>query len=175
MNAISDTYLVTNKKTMSLVPRKRAFDLCVQKTLGNIKRLADEPKSAAWAVDGNYFNFKENFFEIGNWTSSFFTGMALLAWRETEDEYFLNQVLRLAPHYREKVFKRHLRPTTISASFHRCILLRSTNSPATSNIAKSACAPLKYCPNDSIPPATSSAPGDTWTPPSKPTWPSLTA
>ena len=70
--------------------------------------MADEPKSAAWAEDGNYFNFKENFYEIGNWTSSFFTGMALLAWRETEDEYFLNQVLRLAPLYREKVFTRHL-------------------------------------------------------------------
>jgi unsaturated chondroitin disaccharide hydrolase len=85
-----------------------ALDVCLRKTRRNIKRLADEPKSAAWARDGNYFNFKEGFYEIGNWTSSFFTGMALLAWRETEDEYFLNQVLRLAPHYREKVFTRHL-------------------------------------------------------------------
>jgi unsaturated chondroitin disaccharide hydrolase len=82
----------------------RAFDLCVRKTRGNIQRLADEPKSAAWAADGNYFDFKEGFYEIGNWTSSFFTGMALLAWRETEDEYFLNQVQRLAPPYRDKVF-----------------------------------------------------------------------
>jgi unsaturated chondroitin disaccharide hydrolase len=86
----------------------RALDLCVRKTRRNIKLLADEPKSAAWAVDGNYFNYKENFYEIGNWTSSFFTGMALLAWRETEDEFFLKQVLRLAPHYREKVFTRPL-------------------------------------------------------------------
>jgi unsaturated chondroitin disaccharide hydrolase len=70
--------------------------------------LADEPKSAAWAEAGNYFDFKEGFYEIGNWTSSFFTGMALLAWRETEDEYFLNQVLRLAPHYRDKVFARFM-------------------------------------------------------------------
>src|SRR6266436_9583079 len=77
-----------------------AFDVCLRKTRGNIKRLADEPKSAAWAVDGNYFKFKEGFYEIGNWTSSFFTGMALIAWDETEDEYFLKQVLRLAPHYR---------------------------------------------------------------------------
>jgi unsaturated chondroitin disaccharide hydrolase len=84
------------------------FDLCVRKTRGNIKRLADQPKSAAWAVDGNYFNYNEGFYEIGNWTSSFFTGMALIAWRETEDEYFLKQVLRLAPHYREKVFNRPL-------------------------------------------------------------------
>jgi unsaturated chondroitin disaccharide hydrolase len=87
---------------------RRAFDLCVAKTHGNIKRLADEPKSAAWAADGNYFDFKEGFFEIGNWTSSFFTGMALLAWRETEDEYFLQQTLRLAPAYREKACVRYL-------------------------------------------------------------------
>jgi unsaturated chondroitin disaccharide hydrolase len=85
-----------------------ALEVCILKTRGNIKRLADEPKSAAWAVDGNYFNFAEGFYEIGNWTSSFFTGMALIAWQETEDEYFLNQALSLAPHYREKVFTRQL-------------------------------------------------------------------
>src|SRR6266487_43652 len=84
------------------------FDLCDQKTRANIKRLADEPKAAAWALDGNFFNHKEGFYEIGNWTSSFFTGMALLAWRSTEDEFFLKQVLRLAPHYREKVFTRFM-------------------------------------------------------------------
>jgi unsaturated chondroitin disaccharide hydrolase len=87
---------------------RRAFDLCVQKTRGNIKRLADEPKAAPWAVDGNFFTRPDGFYHIDNWTSSFFTGMALLAWEETEDEFFLEQVLRLAPHYREKVFTRHL-------------------------------------------------------------------
>lgn len=59
-----------------------ALNLCLRKTRGNIKRLADEPKSAAWAVDGNYFAFKEGFYEIGNWTPSFFTGMALLAFTD---------------------------------------------------------------------------------------------
>jgi unsaturated chondroitin disaccharide hydrolase len=58
---------------------KAAFDLGVAKTRRNIQRLADEPKSYALAVDGNYFAFPEGFYEIGNWTSSFFTGMALLA------------------------------------------------------------------------------------------------
>lgn len=82
--------------------QQRAFDLCVRKTRNNIKRLADEPKAAPWAVDGNYFANLEGFNEIGNWTSSFFTGMALIAWRHTEDEYFLQQVLRLAPRYRAK-------------------------------------------------------------------------
>jgi unsaturated chondroitin disaccharide hydrolase len=85
-----------------------AFAVCVRKTRGNIKLLADNPKSAAWAADGNYFNFEEGFYEIGNWTSSFFTGMAMIAWQETEDEYFLQQTLRLAPAYREKACMRFL-------------------------------------------------------------------
>lgn len=87
--------------------QKKAFDLCIRKTRANIRRLADEPKSAAWAENGNYFEFKEGFYEIGNWTSSFFTGMALIAWQETEDECFLRQVRRLAPYYLEKVFAQH--------------------------------------------------------------------
>jgi unsaturated chondroitin disaccharide hydrolase len=87
---------------------KKAFDLCVRKTRGNIRRLADEPKSWSNAVDGNYAKHSEGFFEIGNWTTSFFTGMALLAGRKTKDEYFLKQVLRLAPAYREKVFTRFM-------------------------------------------------------------------
>ncbi len=80
----------------------KAFDLCVQKTRINIKDLADNPKSWSNAVDGDYSKWNEGFYELGNWTTSFFTGMALLAWRETEDEYFLQQTLRLAPAYREK-------------------------------------------------------------------------
>jgi len=87
---------------------KTVFDLCIRKTRSNISRLADAPQSAAWAEDGNYFNLQEGFYEIGNWTSSFFTGMALLAWRETEDDYFLNQVLRLSSYYRDKVLVHHL-------------------------------------------------------------------
>ncbi len=87
---------------------QRAFDLCVRKTRTNIKDLADAPKSWAKDVNGRYEKFDEGFFEIGNWTSSFFTGMALLAWQELEDEYFLEQTIRLAPTYREKVFTRFL-------------------------------------------------------------------
>jgi unsaturated chondroitin disaccharide hydrolase len=87
---------------------QRAFDVCGRKARRNIKDLADEPKTWSNAVDGRYELFHEGFFEIGNWTSSFFTGMALLAWRETEDEYFLQQTLRLAPLYREKAVTRFL-------------------------------------------------------------------
>lgn len=85
-----------------------AFELCVQKIRSNIKALADNPKTWSNAVDGDYSKFPEGFFEIGNWTTSFFTGMALLAWRITEDEYFLKQTLRLAPSYREKAKVRFL-------------------------------------------------------------------
>jgi unsaturated chondroitin disaccharide hydrolase len=85
----------------------KVFSLCVSKTRVNIKLLADEPKSGAWAVDGNYFAFPEGFYDIGNWTSSFFTGMALMAWEATEDPYFLQQTRRLGLAYCDKVFKHH--------------------------------------------------------------------
>lgn len=90
----------------ALAPLRRAFDLCVRKTRRNIHDLADAPRSWSNAPDGRYETFDEGFFDIGNWTSSFFTGMALLAWRQTGDPCFLEQTLRLAPVYREKVFVR---------------------------------------------------------------------
>lgn len=82
-----------------------AFNVCVRKARRNIQRLADEPKAAPWALDGNYFSHPEGFNDLGNWTSSFFTGMALIAWRQTEDEFFLKQLLRLEGAYREKAFR----------------------------------------------------------------------
>jgi unsaturated chondroitin disaccharide hydrolase len=86
---------------------KETFDLCGRKARCNIARLADEPKSASFGVDGNFFSWPEGFYDIGNWTSSFHTGMALLAWRATKDEFFRQQVERLAPWYRTKVFIHH--------------------------------------------------------------------
>lgn len=87
---------------------RRAFDVCVQKTQKNIKDLADHPAAWSNAIDGDYSKWKEGFFEIGNWTSSFFTGMALISWQQTKEEYFLKQVLRLASAYREKACVRYL-------------------------------------------------------------------
>lgn len=84
----------------------RAHGITVEKARRNIVRLADRPISAAWAADGNYFGFAEGFFEIGNWTSSFFTGMALLAFGATGESELLTQVNRLAGVYREKVTTR---------------------------------------------------------------------
>jgi len=81
----------------------RAYEVCVAKTRVTIARLADAPKSGAFERHGHYFDFKEKFFDIGNWTSSFFTGMALLAFESTRDGYFLEQTERLAGVYREKI------------------------------------------------------------------------
>ena len=87
----------TSRAVRETAALQRAFDLCVRKSRSNIKRLADAPKAAPWAADGNYFAHPEGFNDLGNWTSSFLTGMALIAWRETEDEFFLQQLQRLAP------------------------------------------------------------------------------
>ncbi len=81
----------------------RAHAICVDKSRRNIARLADSPLSGAFAVDGNYFANPEGFFDIGNWTSSFFTGMALLAFEVTRDAELLKHANRLAGVYREKV------------------------------------------------------------------------
>lgn len=82
---------------------RRAFDLYVSKARTNITALADQPAAWALAPDGRYPRWHEHFFDIGNWTSSFFTGMALLAWRETGDGHYLREVERLEPWYRAKV------------------------------------------------------------------------
>jgi unsaturated chondroitin disaccharide hydrolase len=103
-----ETERLNKQGTLPSAVLERALDLCIRKTRPNIKALADAPKTWAKDVAGRYENFPEEFFEIGNWTSSFFTGMALLAWQATGDNYFLEQTRRLAPAYREKVFTRSL-------------------------------------------------------------------
>lgn len=81
----------------------RALEVCLAKTEVAIARLAESPKSGAFAVDGDYFAFREGFFEIGNWTSSFFTGLALLSYERTGKTGYLEQCLRLETPYRRKV------------------------------------------------------------------------
>lgn len=88
----------------------RAFRFCAGKARENIKRLADEPQYGA-SVEDVYYSFLEDFYEIGSWNASFFTGMACWPDGKPEDEYFHNQAQRLAPHYREKVFT-HPQPLT---------------------------------------------------------------
>jgi unsaturated chondroitin disaccharide hydrolase len=80
-----------------------AFDTCVTKTRQNIVILANHPKTYSFDVNGDYTRWQEGFFEIGNWTSSFFTGMALLSYESTKDAFFLKQLGRLSPTYADKI------------------------------------------------------------------------
>lgn len=106
MNTYSRPALSPSKGTGPLSQYSDAFTLCVEKTASTIATLADSPKSGAYADDGDYFSFEEGFFDIGNWTSSFFTGMALLAFESTGEIEFLRQTNRLSDFYHDKVTRR---------------------------------------------------------------------
>lgn len=97
------TNAVASDPVMTQESLRSAFDLCVAKTRSNIQALADRPATWALAVNGRYSEWNEGFYEIGNWTTSFITGMALLAWRDTEDEHLIRQVERLVPWYENKL------------------------------------------------------------------------
>jgi unsaturated chondroitin disaccharide hydrolase len=88
----------------------RVLDLCLRKTRQNIRRLADNPEPGTWSwhKEGRYWEWNENFFAIGNWTTSFITGMALLAYQQTRDGYFVEQAGRLGPLYRRKVHEHQM-------------------------------------------------------------------
>jgi len=82
---------------------RRTLDLCVAKTRVNIADMVKQPTTWALAVDGDYTKWNEGFFEIGNWTSGFFAGMAILAWQETGDGFFLKQLDALEPMFQAKL------------------------------------------------------------------------
>ncbi len=84
---------------------ERAYNLCVSKIRKNIITLSNEPKSGAFDINGNYFKFTESFFDIENWTTSFFTGMALIAYETTKDKFFLEEVKKLSSYYKKKIFE----------------------------------------------------------------------
>ena len=83
--------------------RQSANDILISKTRRNIADLVNQPTTWSFDPKGEYSNWKEGFFEIGNWTTSFFTGMALIAFKETEDDHFLRQVLDFDPLYQAKL------------------------------------------------------------------------
>lgn len=84
----------------------RAFATCAAKVRATLPKLGEAQRSGAFHPDGDYFAFPEGFFDIGNWTSSFFTGMALLSIELTGDFDLLKHVNRLAPLYQDKVTRR---------------------------------------------------------------------
>lgn len=78
--------------TESATSVRAAFDLCVAKTRRNLSDLARSRRTWAFAVDGDYSASNEGFFEIGNWTTSFFTGMGMLAWLDNGDDEILSEL-----------------------------------------------------------------------------------
>ncbi|MFT3868458.1 MAG: glycoside hydrolase family 88 protein [Nibricoccus sp.] len=96
--------LTSTSESVSTEGLQKAYDLCVAKTHKNIQILADSPKTTySFDKDGCYSRWPEGFFEIGNWTTSFFTGMALLAYESTHDSFFLKQLNRLTGVYTDKI------------------------------------------------------------------------
>lgn len=80
-----------------------AFEIGVRKSRAHLGKLADQPRAWGGDIRGRYWLDGEAFFSIANWTSSFPVGVALLAWVHAEDNYFLDQALRLEPLYRRKI------------------------------------------------------------------------
>ena len=85
---------------------EKAFDVCAAKTRRNLPDLAASGRSWAFHIEsdpGDYEDWEESMFDIGNWTTGFFTGMGLLGWMKTSDEAFLEAVEGMDPLYRRKV------------------------------------------------------------------------
>jgi unsaturated chondroitin disaccharide hydrolase len=86
----------------------RALATCSAKVRLVLPKLAQTRRSASNDADGDFFRFPEDFFDIGNWTSSFFTGMALLDFEGSRDLALLQELNRLGDLYREKVTTRSM-------------------------------------------------------------------
>ena len=79
----------------------------VKKIKNNIRKIGSDLCDFPGCEDGNYLKNKECAIGIGhifNWTQSFFVGMALWAYIETEDKEFLDWAEQFMPEYRAKVF-----------------------------------------------------------------------
>lgn len=94
----------------------RAFDIGARKIERNLPDLVAEPASWGFDVGGDYASRAQGFHEISNWTTSFFTGMALVAFLRTGDERLVSQVEALDGLYREKL-EIHARETMHDLGF----------------------------------------------------------
>ncbi|MEP4078409.1 glycoside hydrolase family 88 protein [Haloferula sp.] len=79
------------------------FDLAVAKISKNLPALVASPASWGFDVSGDYANRDEGFHDIGNWTTSFFTGMALLGHLRTGEKELIEQVEALDERYQRKL------------------------------------------------------------------------
>jgi unsaturated chondroitin disaccharide hydrolase len=83
--------------------RAAAYQTLIQKSRRNIADLITKPTTWTLDPDGDYSRWADGFFTIGNWTTSFFTGMALISWIETENDQLIDSVLAMEPLYQAKV------------------------------------------------------------------------
>lgn len=82
---------------------REAVDVFAAKTRRNLADMPSHPTSWSNSPDGDYTNFKESFFDIGNWTNGFFAGMGVLALRQTGDAAFLRALEGLRPLFESKL------------------------------------------------------------------------
>ena len=82
---------------------RKAFDVFVAKTRRNLTDMPSYPTSWSFTEEGDYTDWKEGFFDIGNWTNGFFAGMGVLALRETGDPSFLKLLEGLKPLFDAKL------------------------------------------------------------------------
>lgn len=96
---------------------REAFDVCVSKIRRNLPDLAESGRTWAFDPNGDYPAWEEGFFEIGNWTTSFFTGMGVLAWLDTGDEQLLADIALSEPSYLAKMEGGNARETMHDLGF----------------------------------------------------------
>lgn len=83
-------------------------DKLTKKIENNIKKIGNDLREFPGIVDGDYLKNRENCIKIGhifNWTQSFFTGMALWAYKDTGNGMFLKWAEQFKEEYADKVFK----------------------------------------------------------------------
>lgn len=121
---------------------QRLFENTLETITSKIKKhlphIAAARKSLAFDAEGNYFSLKEGFFEIGNWTTSFLTGMALLSFERTGDFELVKPVFAMNEDYRKKLVE-HGADTMHDLGFlyslHSVALHRITGDPESKRTA----------------------------------------
>lgn len=87
----------------------KAYKVCVEKIRKNIELIGSDMREFVACEDGMYFNNPREKIkpieDIGSWTSSFFTGMAYIAYQTEKDEKILKWLYSIYDVYADKVFK----------------------------------------------------------------------
>lgn len=94
---------LTEPETDRATELLRVFQLCAEKTTRNLPDLAASGRTWAFSPGGDYDDWNEGFFEIGNWTAGFFAGMGMLGWERAKDDAMLAAVRLLDGHFQRKV------------------------------------------------------------------------